>query len=70
LDNLWDPIRIGHIKLAHRRKIRSGEPAAEFAGQPGSQLIEELLAILGTVSTLLFLLEDSAANFVVSADLQ
>jgi hypothetical protein len=39
-------------------------------GQPGSQFTDDLLAILSAIGTLLFLLEDTAANLVVRVDLK
>jgi hypothetical protein len=70
LANSWNPFWINQIELSHVLKIADGKAATELAGQSGSQVSDEFLAILSAVGSLLLLLEDAAANLVVRIDLK
>jgi hypothetical protein len=65
LADSWNPLWISPIELPHVLEIADRKAISEFSGQPGCQIPNEFLAILSAVSTVLFLLEDSAANLVV-----
>ncbi len=69
LANLWRPPRIGQIGTPHIFEIGLRKTASKLAGQPGSQFLDNFLAILRAVRPLLLLFDDSAANLVVRVDL-
>jgi hypothetical protein len=69
LANWCDALRVSQVELAHVPETTNRKAVSELAGQPRSQIIQKFLAILCTLRSLLFLLNNSAANLVVRIDL-
>ena len=56
-------------KAPHLKDVRSGKSPTMLAGQIGGQLIDDLLSVVSTVLSALFVLDDATANFPVRPEI-